>query len=330
MQDKNRVPAKRLKRRRRFQRAQPVAINLTDDDMSVLRYVATHRFRRSSDIYRYLSHRSEKKLRDRLRKLYDQGYLDRPLAQRDDHTILGNAHTIYALGNQGSKILSELDGVEPPKSDWTQKNRLVKRPHIHHSLRIADIADAVRRLHQDASPVTAINADDILKTAPESSQRISRPWLWHSRVRNADGGYTIKKVEPDYVFGLDFFEERRRYYYFCEADRGTMPVRRCDHSQTSIERKYLAYLAGHKAQQHRALYNIGNLRFLFVTSGQQRIATMLAALAHIARVDDPDIFFFIDADSLVAAPHILAAPWRNASGATASLTPSCTSHSKES
>ena len=44
-------------------------------------------------------------------------------------------------------------------------------------------------------------------------------------------------VIPDAVFGLDFSVERKRKYFFLEADRATMPVVRRDLDQTSFVRK---------------------------------------------------------------------------------------------
>lgn len=302
------------KRRFKFKRSNPQPIKLTADDIAITRYIAQHRFRRSSDVFRHLSHRSEKKIRERLRKLYDRGILDRPLAQRDDHTMDGKAHIIYALGNHGARLLSEFDGLVAPKSNWTAKNRTVGRHHIHHTLRIADLADATHRLpHYDPS-VAVLTEADILSTAPPIIRRDPKPWHWQARVRLADGTLRPTTAVPDYVFGLDFTTKRKRYFFFCEADRATMPIVRSNHKRSSVARKFEAYLSGYHACLHTSRYGIGNLRFLTITTTQQRIQTMLEALTNIAGSLDTSMFFFADFNQITNAEHILAVPWINGRG----------------
>lgn len=307
------------KRRPKFKRASPQSIKLTEDDIAITRYIAEHRFRRSSDVFRHLSHRPPKKLRERLRKLYDLGYLDRPLAQRDDHIQIGKAHLIYALGDRGAQLLSEVDGFVAPKSSWTNKNRTVGRKHIQHTLRIADISDAVYRLPHYNSSISVLTEADILATALPIVQRDPQPWQWQARVRLPDGTLRPTITVPDYVFGLDVSDQRKRYFYFCEADRRTEPVCRTKRKRSSVVRKFEAYLAGYQASLHTTRYRIGNLRFLFVTTSQQRIDTMLEALANLAGSTDVSMFYFTDAEQLTAAKHILDVPWRTTTATTTSL-----------
>ena len=307
------------RRRPTFQRENPAPMQLTEDDISVIRYVAQHRFRRTSDILKLLPHRSPKHLRGRLRKLYDHQYLDRPKAQRDDHLSNGKPHLIHALGNRGAQLISEHDGLTPSKSNWTDKNRDVKRPYIQHTLRTADITDAVQCVPKFMPVVRVLSAADIQSASPPLTQRNPKPWRWQTRVSNADGSIRAISAEPDDVFGLDFTDQRKRYYFFAEADRGTEPIIRSDQKQTSIARKFEAYLAGYHASLHRTLYGIGNLRFLIITTSQQRVHNMLRALAEIAQDRDRSMFLFADFDQLTAAPHALAVPWTTGLGKPSNL-----------
>ena len=304
------------KRRPKFKRAKPQPIRLTNDDIAVIRYVGKHRFRRTTDILRHLPDRSAKHLRARLRPLYDHAYLDLPKAQQDDHTT---REKIYALGNQGAALLAELDGVVPIKSNWSDKNRTVRRPHIHHTLRIGDIEDAFARTPRHVPDALVMSPADILALAPPRSANDPKPWLWQSRVRTADGGLRTVKAIPDAVLGLDLTDQRKRYYFFCEADRGTMPVVRTKQKTSSVVRKFEAYLAGFHAGLHRTRYGINNLRFLIITTTQERIETMLKALSSIAETKDSRMFLFADFNQVTAASHILAVPWRNGRGECAAL-----------
>ncbi|MGH1419412.1 MAG: replication-relaxation family protein [Hyphomicrobiaceae bacterium] len=301
------------KRRPRFKRTNPLPARITKDDIAITRYVAQHRFRRSSDIFRHLSHRPPKKLRERLRKLYDLGFLDRPLAQRDDHIQHGKTHLIYALGDRGAQLLSEVDGFVAPKSNWTHKNRSVRRQHIHHTLRVADICDAVYRLPQHEPSTSILSDADILRHAPNATRHDSKPWRWPARIRLPDNTLRPSITVPDFVFGIDFADQRKRYFYFCEADRGTMPVYRSNHKNSSVVRKFETYLAGYHAGLHTSRYGIGNLRFLIVTTSQQRINTMIKVLTNVAGSADTSMFFFADIHQLLEAKHILDVPWRSTS-----------------
>ncbi len=309
------------KRRPQFKRVKRGNIRLTRDDITAIQYVADYGYRPCNDICNQLPHRSAKKFSERLRDLYDNDYLDRPVAQRNDHLIHGKKPLIYALGNKGAELLAELHGYIPPRSDWTKKNRLVKRPYIQHRLRVGDIQERVDKLPHHYPDIAIITATDILSTAPKLTQETQKPWLWTAHVRNADGSIKPKSVTPDNVFGLDHTTQRQRYYFFAEADRRTEPVVRGQEANSSVGRKFEAYLAGFHANLHTTRYGIGNLRFLIVTTSEERIETMTTALQAIADTLDCSMFFFTTAAALARAEHILCAPWQNAQGVASPLIP---------
>src|ERR1041384_1053077 len=99
----------------------------------------------------------------------------------------------------------------------------------------------------------------------------------HASCGRADHGVTRDAaIIPDIVFGLELADGSRRNF-MVEIDRGTMPVRRSDPEQTSIERKMRVYLAAHAAKQHHREFGWTNFRVLFVTTNHDRIETMLDA-----------------------------------------------------
>ena len=74
--------------------------------------------------------------------------------------------------------------------------------------------------------------------------------------------------------GSTFVDERKRKYFFLEADRATMPIMRADFDQTSFARKLITYLAGGgKNNAFGAHFGIGNFRVLTVTTSSERTAT---------------------------------------------------------
>ena len=309
------------KRRPLFKRAPANNIRLTSDDIGTVQYVGEHRFRRTGDILRRFGNRSPNHLRTRLRLLYDHAYLDLPKAQLDDHTTNGKPEKIYALGDRGAALIAELNGSTPPKSNWSDKNRSVKRQYIKHTLRIGDIKDAFWRAADQTPTIKVIQPGEILNNAPTATARDPKPWHWQTHIRSADGKLLKTTNVPDAVLGLDLTNTRRRFYFFAEADRGTMPVVRSKKETSSIARKFEGYLSGFHANVHGRRYNINNLRFLIITTSQQRIETMLQALTDIAGDKDASMFLFADWHQVSNALHVMTVPWRDASGNTVSLIP---------
>ena len=97
-------------RRARFTRHAPEPIQLTADDLAIIRHIAEHRFLRSTHVARLIPHRSYKKLVERLAALYHNGYLDRPRAQLDAYLTGGSALMVYGLGTRGAQFLADYDG----------------------------------------------------------------------------------------------------------------------------------------------------------------------------------------------------------------------------
>jgi hypothetical protein len=97
-----------------------------------------------------------------------------------------------------------------------------------------------------------------------------------------------------------------------EIDRGTMPVRRSDPEQTSIERKMRVYLAAHAAKQHREQFGWANFRVLIVTTDQHRIGSMIDTVhqLRLPRGVGPALFLFTTFDTFRTADP-LACEWRD-------------------
>src|SRR4051794_38118035 len=102
------------------------------------------------------------------------------------------------------------------------------------------------------------------------------------------------------VFGLGFEgapENRRRAFFFLEADRGTMPVVRKGLRQTSFLRKLLAYRETWRQGVHKARLGIPNFRVLTVTASRERVEHLVEACRSLAG-GGSRLFFFKDQESL--------------------------------
>src|SRR5437868_748745 len=103
----------------RFVRADETPpIELTPDDLDILRIVFRHRFVRAEDLYRLFPERSADKISRRLVRLFRTGYLDRPIAQIDRFRPGGSQSLVYGLASKGARHLADALGVPVGSGDW--------------------------------------------------------------------------------------------------------------------------------------------------------------------------------------------------------------------
>ena len=89
--------------------------------------------------------------------------------------------------------------------------------------------------------------------------------------------FTITVV-PDAVFGLRHTLKRkgsRESYFFLEADRATMPIRRYNLMRSSYYKKMLGYYYAWKEGMFVKSFHFKHARVLTVTTSHKRIANMV-------------------------------------------------------
>jgi Replication-relaxation len=300
-------------RRPRFRRAsEPPPFRLTDDDVEIVRQIARHRLIRSTHIAALVG-RSLDRTNDRLMRLFHAGYVDRPRAQLDRFPTSGSAHYVYALADRGARLLRQHEDMEW-RGTWSRKNRAASRPFIEHQIAVVDFRVALQRAAAEHSGIRLIDADEMNAAASRRQMLANRaPFSLNARLSHR-GTMRETSVIPDLVFGLELPGGTRRNF-IVEIDRGTMPVRRSDPTQTSIESKMRVYLAAHAARQHERLFGWKNFRVLIVTTDRHRVLTMAEALRHLhpRRGVVPSLFLFGTSDHSCAADP-LAYRWLSGSG----------------
>ena len=305
-------------RRPRFRRAsEPPTFRITDGDIEIVRQLARHRFLRSTHIAA-LVNRSLDRTNDRLERLYHAGYIDRPRAQLDYYWKSGSAPLIYALADQGARLLVERDGTVFANPEWSRKNREAGRPFIEHQIEIADFQVALHRAVQDRGDIRLLCPDEILAAAPATTRDARNPFLLRAKLSHQ--GWTREiGVVPDLVFGLKFPDGSRRCF-MVEIDRGTMPITRSDINQTSFERKMRVYLAAFSANQHQRQFGWKAFRVLTATSDTERARSMMEAAQSLRMPSGPGASLFIFATSAsLRASDPLSADWQDGAGRKARL-----------
>jgi hypothetical protein len=117
---------------------------------------------------------------------------------------------------------------------------------------------------------------------------------------------------PDRVFALEYLNaqgEPNRLVFFLEADRGTMPVKRTNFSQTSFYRKLLAYEATWSQMIHGSLFGFNRFRVLTVTTSAERVKSLMAACSELH--SGHGLFLFADISVLKEPGKILGAVWQS-------------------
>ena len=175
----------------------------------------------------------------------------------------------------------------------------------------------MQRAVRARSGIKLITAEDMIAAAPRRLPA-TNPFSLHAKLSDR-GVMREAAIIPDIVFGLELADGSRRNF-MVEIDRGTMPVRRSDPEQTSIERKMRVYLAAHAAKQHREQFGWANFRVLIVTTDQHRIGSMIDAVRRlrVSRGVGPALFLFNTFDTLRDADP-LACEWLDGNRQTAKL-----------
>jgi hypothetical protein len=292
----------------RFTRSLVVAhIQLTERDCKIIRLVDRHRFLRSSQIVALIDGSSQSILR-RLKLLYHHGFLERPRAQLEYYRQSGSHHIIYGLGNKGGTLLKQEFGIALRRVSWGEKNRAVGRIFLEHALLVSDVMVTIELACRKRG-FRLLTEKEL--APPDKKQPFRCRVSINNRLKH--------EIIPDRVFALEFPDadgKHQRRYFFLEADRGTMPVKRRNLSQTSFYRKLLAYEATWSQNLHRTLFGFNRFRVITVTTIPGRRESLMEVCSELER--GRGLFLF--ADHSILSGDIFSPVWRTGNPAeTASL-----------
>jgi hypothetical protein len=266
-----------------------------------VRRVLEHRFLRSTHILSLTSGSRQQVLR-RLQRLFHHGFLNRPRAQLDYYRA-GSQPIVYALGNEGMKLLAGEDGLSPGKLDWTTRSRNVTRFFMEHALAVADALvkiETCSRLH-DFSFLRG---------------ELDTPLKWKVMIRHRGASANVGVV-PDAVFAV--ISKAGTRWFFLEADRGTMPVERSRLKQTSFMRKVLAYQE--TWAQGLLKDSVPRFQVLTVTTTPAHAQNLVQATQRITKGKGAGLFLFTDQRTFASQKDVFVAPFLNGRGEQVTLWP---------
>lgn len=278
-------------------------MQLMERDHEIIRQIHRHRFLRSWQIIALVGGSKQQILR-RLKLLYHHGYLERPRSQLDYYHTGGSRHIVYGLGSKSMAVLKERFGIEVKRAG--EKDRAVGKIFLNHEVLVSDIMVAIELACRKSNGVRLIHGDEI--SLPEKVRRLRQPFRWR-----VNAGMKLTAF-PDRVFALE--STNQRAYFFLEADRGTMPVTRSNLSQTSFNRKLIAYEATWNQNIHRRRFGFHRFRVLTVTTSLARVKSLIEACSKLKTGHG----LFLFADKSVVTADILSAVWQTGrNGETAKL-----------
>lgn len=289
----------------RFKRAlRAAAFTITERDREIIRLVHEHRFLRSNHIASLLAQSPQSVLR-RLQLLYHHAFLERPRCQLDYyHSGGGSRHIIYGLGSRGAALLREEYGGSLPSPRSGEQNRGVGRIFLEHAVMVSEVMVALELACRQRGTVRLLQGDQLHRRTG-SDERKSFRWGVNIRPQIRLG------VVPDRAFALyseDHDADQNPTYFFLEADRGTMPVRRKNLVQTSFFRKLLAYQATWQQGIHKKEFGINRFRVLTVTGSAERARSLVEACSELR--SGHGLFLFTDIQTFQAQPDLLNLTWQ--------------------
>jgi Replication-relaxation len=294
-------------RRRRFHRAEPGhPMWVTARDLALLDHVRRHRFLSSTHLTA-LDGGNASNVLARLRKLFDNAFLERPTAQLAVVPVIGPQPMVYGLATSGARLLREHERQINDGVGWTEKTRRAGAIYIEHTLAVADFMVRLELACRGTDDVEVIQEKEILATAPPHTRAAREPlrWVAEQTIR----GKREISVIPDGMFGLRFADGTGTFVLL-EIDRGTIPIVRRGNTHRSITRKLSTYIEGWRAGRHLRQFGIENLRVLMVTSSAARMDNMLAAVDDLTAGKGTGFLLFGHAGAL-AGQNPLDYGWTN-------------------
>ena len=305
------------RRRSRYERVEPATpFKITSRDLAIVRSVYQHRFLTSVQITA-IDGGSKQGVSRRLNLLFHSGWLDRPRSQLlmpERINARCNHSMIYALGNIGAKYLSaELD-LPISTVNWTAKNNELKSGFfLEHTLMVAQFMILVRLACRRMRGIEFISQDEIINYRTEPILATDKELGFQVDLPLRQGQQKPFKlsVVPDAAFGLRFMgrsKGKNEAYFFVEADRATMPIRRSSLFRSSFYKKMIGYHHAWKGGVFEKTFHFRNARVLTVTTSQERIDNMievgremdtrkrglgmfLFVPQDILRLDEPEVVF---------------------------------------
>jgi hypothetical protein len=126
--------------------------------------------------------------------------------------------------------------------DWSRKNRDAKEIFLEHALMVSRILTTFRLACRKQKNIEFIEPEHLIKCREKPPTIKTHALSWRVNIKRRDYGQKRNisfNIIPDNVFGLRIKNNNTliEKYFFLEADRATMPVRRANFYRSSFYKK---------------------------------------------------------------------------------------------
>jgi hypothetical protein len=268
-------------RRKRVTRTVPEdlpPLRVTERDLAMVYGLYTYRALDSNQLQRLYfpvqrenHHSRTVHCRDRLAKLFHHGYV-----WRDERGVkISDARKplVYFLDKKGAELLIQYAGIDVDTFDWHPRDSLrgASDLFLDHLLQINEVRIALTM----AAPLAHA---ELVRWVDDKTLR-SRHWKDYVTLTHEQGTTQKVAIVPDGYGQLSSRDQSGAQifdYFALEVDMATSTGWATDSQQRSWGRKVKAYLAYHSSGLYQARYATQSLRILTVTTGERRLAHLMA------------------------------------------------------
>ena len=236
-------------------------MRLTERDILTFEAIQRHWWLPSHYLHQFTKHVAKDEFFHRkvLKRLVDEGYLERPAALNDPR--VKNDFLNYALTPKAEAAL-EVEGKryqfsQPPGGGFA-----------HAAMTVAITANI--ELEATKAGVRFISQEEMLAKASEKTLDI--PASISYQFKNGTQ-HSMRPTTPDQFFGLDYGTGFR--FFAVEADRGTETLEPKNLKANSILRKLLSYDYILRKGDYKKQFGIPQLYVLFATTSPDRAMNMV-------------------------------------------------------
>ena len=279
------------RRQPHVRREEPAPLRLTSRDRRILETI--HAFDGLISLEQidrlFFSGRGGTWPRERMRQLFDHGYVNMPDEANAHRVPLGE--TIYFLDKPGAALVAGLRGEDIVHFSWRDEPRWSM---IAHDLAVNDFRIDVMEA-ADLSPTITLHRwipESVFWSDPDRIKYETRTGARRTRQMRPDGYFTLRRPAPGHPGQVE------EMAFLLEIDMGTEDNPRFAREKV---RPGVAYI-GSQLYEERFGVNYG--RCLVVTTGARRLKNMKA---QTERAGGAGLFYFTTFDD-VASHTVLTAP----------------------
>lgn len=267
-------------RRPRFKRVSNLPnMRLTTRDQAILSVVEHYRFLTTSQILSLVPG-SRQNIMRRLQRLYHAGSLDRPHAQLPLRFAGEISEMVYA----------------PRKTASGKEWKRVSSLFLAHALAVSDATIAIQAACRKHG-LRFVTEDEILESISDGTD--TKHLQWQVTIKDGKASERVGVI-PDATFAIehDTATGTRRFFYFLEVDRGTMPLHRKSLRLSSIYRKALAFRETRRKRILKDRHGIPGFQVLFVSAKGNRLKQIARECREASSTSDPSTFLFASIQEL--------------------------------